>query len=97
MNPKLSDELCLQKVRQMVVTHEYKHLGLRAADNETIKWHLGRNFIPIPGVMTTPEINREQLQKRDFHPLRMRNRTKDRRDVSVEKPINSQRIKTESG
>ena len=97
MNPKLSDELCLQKVRQMVITQEHKHLGLRAADNETIKWHLGINSIPIPGVMTTPEINREQLQKRNFHPLRMKNRTKDRRDLSVEKPINSQRIKTESG
>ena len=81
MHPKLSDELCLQKVGQMVVAQEYKHLGLRSADNETTKWHLGRNSIPISGVMTTPETNRGQLQKRNFHPLRMRKRTKGRKGV----------------
>ena len=74
---KLSAALCLQKVRQMVVSQGYEQLGLRPGEEQTKLMAAGRSSAPGLGVLTMHRLSSKQFQEVELHPSRMRNTTKD--------------------
>ena len=65
MHLKLSDTLCVQNVRQIVVI-QGKHLGLRPGNNQTHLKAAGEKYCSSPWVMMMPQISRGSYKRQTW-------------------------------